>query len=264
MSFLQNFLDQWTHTPSWIKLVTLTAVITSGAVTVRFRDNYKQWKAMGPGGLPYDIRGYAIHLLAKAFVVAKEDTWDITPYDHPEKYLVAWKDASTKDKSNATKSFLSNPLPRRKGPQARALPFVVPHREKNENERRDPEIEKTYLKAYDKLVETNAQSIEWKTSVLEKRGKAMFLLPSIPMSPLVSKSAREIGHIHASDLSAHVMLSLEDSRQVIEKGWGERHGLSGTKRLSLSYLMLYSPRSVEEVEILINILQAGIDYVASE
>lgn len=105
--------------------------------------------------------------------------------------------------------------------------------------------------------------MEWKTSVLERRGEAAFVKPSIALPTLAEKSQREIGHVHASDLSGHLMLSLADARDVVAKGWGERHGLSGTRLLPLGYTMIYVPRAVEEVGVYSRIFQAGIDYVCS-
>lgn len=121
----------------------------------------------------------------------------------------------------------------------------------------------TYLDAFDALHTANSNITEWRTSVLERRGKALFLKPSMPLRTLDQQTQREICHIHGSDLSGHVTLSLADAREVIAKGWGERHRLSGTKILPLGYTMMYIPRSVEEVEVYGRIFQAGIEYLAS-
>lgn len=64
-------------------------------------------------------------------------------------------------------------------------------------------------------------------------------------------------------MSGHVTLSFADAAEVIAKGWGERHRLSGTEWIHLGYTMVYVPRSVEEVETFIRIFQAGVDYMKS-
>lgn len=56
------------------------------------------------------------------------------------------------------------------------------------------------------------------------------------------------------------MLSFPDAKEVISKGWGERHRLSGTKRIPLGYTMLYQPRSVEEVEVFVRIMRASVEF----
>ena len=65
-------------------------------------------------------------------------------------------------------------------------------------------------------------------------------------------------------MSAHVLLSLADAKEVIAKCWGERHRMSGTvAMIPLQYTFLYLPRTVEEIDILVNILEAGIEYAKS-
>lgn len=124
-------------------------------------------------------------------------------------------------------------------------------------------IAQTYLEAFDALQTANFNNTEWRTSVLERRGKALFLKPNLALRTLDQQTKREICHIHGSDLSGHVTLSLADAKEVVAKGWGERHRLSGTKFLPLGYTMMYCPRSVKEVEVYCRIFQAGIDYLAS-
>ncbi len=62
---------------------------------------------------------------------------------------------------------------------------------------------------------------------MERRGSGIFL-SDVRISPAVAVANRgEIAHFHASDCSGHVTISHADSIEVIQKGWGERHGLSG-------------------------------------
>ena len=56
-------------------------------------------------------------------------------------------------------------------------------------------------------------------------------------------------------------LSLADAKEVIEKGWAQRHGLSG-RLLPWGYVMVYAPRDEEEVEVLGRIFRAGIAFVS--
>ena len=53
---------------------------------------------------------------------------------------------------------------------------------------------------------------------------------------------------------------------VIERGWGERHPLSGISRhvpLPKEYLMIYAPRDEEELAVLELIIKASIGYMSS-
>jgi hypothetical protein len=55
---------------------------------------------------------------------------------------------------------------------------------------------------------------------------------------------------------------------VIEKGWGQRHGNAGVKALEkvagfwmpVNYVFVYAPRTMEEVDIVIEILRAAVSF----
>ena len=95
------------------------------------------------------------------------------------------------------------------------------------------------MAAYEQLGTECADIIDWRTSVLERYGQAMFLKSHFAIPSLAARSQGEICHVHMSDLSAHVMLSLPDAQEVVAKAWGERHQLSGVI-LPLGYTMLYA------------------------
>jgi hypothetical protein len=56
-------------------------------------------------------------------------------------------------------------------------------------------------------------------------------------------------------------LSLADAKEVIEKSWGRRHGLSG-KILPWGYVMVYTPRNGEEMEIWGRTFRASIAFMS--
>lgn len=65
----------------------------------------------------------------------------------------------------------------------------------------------------------------------------------------------------------HVSLAPRDARLVIERGWGERFGLSGSL-LPVTYIMVYAPRPGEaeakEAEIVERIITAGMKFMLGE
>lgn len=69
-------------------------------------------------------------------------------------------------------------------------------------------------------------------------------------------------HVHAFDGSLHVELHPEDAKVVIDKGWGERHPLAIGWRTFLpeGYMLLYAPRTAQEVEVLMKIVGAGMGW----
>ena len=70
----------------------------------------------------------------------------------------------------------------------------------------------------------------------------------------------EVTHIHPTDGSFHVSLSPADASEVIRKGWGTRHRLSGRIGLPTAYTMVYAPRSEEELSVVKRIMAAGVEY----
>ncbi|KAA6411083.1 MAG: hypothetical protein FRX48_05394 [Lasallia pustulata] len=68
-------------------------------------------------------------------------------------------------------------------------------------------------------------------SCFEKNGLALNFAPTPPTPPQqlnpTCGSSGEVCHIHASDGSMHLTLHPADAALVIERGWGQRHPLSG-------------------------------------
>jgi len=65
----------------------------------------------------------------------------------------------------------------------------------------------------------------------------------------------------------HVSLSPVDAKLVIERGWGQRFGLSGTV-LPVTYVMVYAPRQGEEEEGDLNVVErivgAAVKFMLGE
>ncbi len=68
----------------------------------------------------------------------------------------------------------------------------------------------------------------------------------------------EIAHAHPADDSLHVWLSDPDARTVIEAGWGQRFPLTFVKS---GWMMVYAPRNLDEVEMVEEIVRAGIAWI---
>lgn len=91
----------------------------------------------------------------------------------------------------------------------------------------------------------------------------MFLKEAYAVPTLIAKCKREVAHIHESDVSGHLLLPFADAKVVIEKGWGERHRMTGSALIPLGYTMLYQPRNTEELDTFMRIFEAGIEYAKS-
>ena len=66
----------------------------------------------------------------------------------------------------------------------------------------------------------------------------------------------------------HMCLSLKDAATVVSSGWGEPHILAGTDMggmmLARGLVLVYAPRTPEEVDVVLNILQASLAFATSE
>ena len=49
---------------------------------------------------------------------------------------------------------------------------------------------------------------------------------------------------------------------MVERGWGERHGLAGSRIMGvpIQYVMVYAPRNEKEVEVVVGIAKAAARY----
>jgi hypothetical protein len=68
--------------------------------------------------------------------------------------------------------------------------------------------------------------------------------------------------MHPSDNSLHVYVSPQDAREVIEKGWAQRFPV--TWLAPPSWVMLYAPRDEKEVEIVREIVRAGVCFAVGK
>jgi hypothetical protein len=69
---------------------------------------------------------------------------------------------------------------------------------------------------------------------------------------------REFAHLHpAHDGSLHMTLPPDMYHQVLAKGWGEPHPVSGT-------MMIWGPRNEEELDVVWNLVRASYEYATGD
>lgn len=126
-------------------------------------------------------------------------------------------------------------------------------------------MEQLLQAAVDELVKKHSASVVVRTSILEKSGDAILIADDIPTPHAIAKKTkREIAHLHAGagsgEFSMHMCLTPVDCKQVITKKWGERMTLAGTF-VPNEYLMIYTPRTKEELEVVKSIINAAIVFM---
>ncbi|MCJ1312235.1 hypothetical protein MMC25_005909 [Agyrium rufum] len=158
------------------------------------------------------------------------------------------------------KSHLKGLLPERKGPRPGIGKWPVPHRQVDGFASKEMnETMQTHLVT---LSESNLSHLSIQTSAYERRGPALWICqdPDGKTGNSDQPEKRELAHVHDSEGSSHVILSPKDAKEVIEKRWGERHGLSGVMVVPAGYLMIYGPKNEEELKAWKMIIAASVAY----
>ncbi|KAG2413598.1 hypothetical protein HFD88_002787 [Aspergillus terreus] len=243
------------------KEIALAVIVgTLLAITLpRAYNDYRTFLSYGPGGPPYNPLGWvASRLILQPF--AKE-VFSTTVY---ERKILAGE----------TASFLSDDtVAARKRDRPVIGPHVAPHRQLTDWAGDD--IKEKLIQRFNDLAARNPHLVKLKTSNLEMHGEAIFLADGLQnAAPVAAQVQGETAHIHRlKDSSLHVILSPADCKKLFEAGWAQRHGLSGThipgiltagKPLSLpaEYVLIYAPRTNEEVDFVMEIVAASVKYMA--
>ena len=203
--------------------------------------DYRAWVALGPGGLPVSWTGW----------------WRTTRWRMAKRDPLAPVAAAP---GRADIALLAH-LPPRAGSRPRVAPHPVPHRQIEQHAPASliPELEEWFEQA----ARTDPERLCYVPSHFEKRHRAVTLREACRCHHDALGAHGEVGHVHPSDGSMHMILSPSDARTVIERGWGERHGLAGV-RLGLppTYTMIYAPRTRAEIATITSILDAAIGYMS--
>jgi hypothetical protein len=208
---------------------------------------FQNWTALGPGGLPHTLEGYrTLQSLNKKL----RDPLDISQI------------SSRMGKPGDVQTLRN--LPKRSGKRPTIAPFAIPHRQTDQHN--SALIREKQKNIFEQIVNQNKMLVHFQKSYFEKHNEAVFLTDSTKGNQSVVPTTHgEVGHMHPSDGSMHFSLSPSDTKEVLAKGWGELHGLAGqvykeNAALSATYMMVYSPRTEEELAVVRQILQAAIRY----
>ncbi len=196
--------------------------------------DYRAWRALGVGGLPPTWRGWATMTRLRLKMTDPLATGGFGDRDGSDRLA---------------------DLPVRAGDRPRIAPHPIPHRQLGDHA---PSAAKAALAAaFDAAVAASPEALAFRPSHFERHNPAITALDCCP------GDHGEIAHIHPSDGSMHMILSPTDAATVIARAWGERHGLAGIGfGLPPTYLMIYAPRTVDEVAAIATILDAAIGHAA--
>lgn len=207
----------------------LECMILAIPVMLLIRNDYHNFLNLGPGGTPATPAGYARLTWYRLF--ALRDPFSPPPRDPSQ--------------LPAAGILRQQPLPYRPGPRP-VVAGLAPQRQLNQ-----PGNQKIYQSLKLALSDLSALSPKkfiTATSCLEKHGFALFA-----RHPLNVCGNGEVCHIHTSDKSMHMNLHPDDIKEVLEKGWGQRHPMAWTgwvhTPVPSTFVMIYAPRGKFPVSI---------------
>jgi len=201
-------------------------------------DDYKEWTAFQEtaGGLPANIFGYIAMNLVKLFAI--KDTRNpaaIAPQLPHGKHLEP------------------DTIPTRSAERPQISRWPVPQR-----------VREAILIPTDDEYAAFTQRLEtWLTKQREAgnnvvKGKAFDSLDAYFLGK------HELFHIHPVDKSLHCMLDTSDAKLLVEKGWAEWFGIAGRVGQKPGTVLVYAPRSTEEMDIMVRIWDAAISFAKDE
>ncbi|KAK6072553.1 hypothetical protein SCUP234_06024 [Seiridium cupressi] len=207
-------------------------------VLLYIKNDFNNYLNLGPGGTPATFQGY---LKINWFRL-----WTLRdPFKPPQADPASTPPAGVLSK---------NPLPIRCGPRPTVV-GIAPQRQVDQQGPRE-----CYL-ALRKILENHGNKhndyIGLGTSCFEKHGLGLF-----SRYPVNNTCMGEICHVHNSDHSMHMNLHPDDAKEVLAKGWGQRHPLAWRGRwfqmpVPRQFVMVYAPRTMDEVKIVCRIIEAA-------
>ncbi|GAD91685.1 conserved hypothetical protein [Paecilomyces variotii No. 5] len=234
-----------------IAILSFGSIVFINVALAAYRD-YKIYLSYGPGGLPYNLRGWFISSCILR-------PWGTEVFS-----------TGLYDRNPDKRKWLSSDWPPyERGQRPRLGPHPLPQRQLDQLT--DEGCKELLKSEFNKLVAANPSIIQFRPSLHEGHTRSIFLADDVPGAPVAKEMLREVSHIHATgDYSVHVVLAPQDCKKVIESGWGQRHPLDGVKfakyvfgwTIPKEYVLLYAPRTEEEVRILMQVVRASVGYMA--
>jgi len=231
------------------------ALLIGLATAVLFIHNdYQNFIKLGPGGTPSTFGGYIRINWLKLWTLS--DPFDPLPLPS-ESSVEPSRGILARRREEGTAA----PLPYRCGPRPQVV-GIAPQRQVNQFGSRECYLALRRILEHHGL--THGDELGVGTSCFEKHGLGLFA-----RYPVNNTCQGEICHVHNSDHSLHMNLHPEDAREVIEKGWGQRHPLTSRSFLfkmpvPRQFTMVYAPRTRDELKVVCEIIEAAGWWVVAK
>ncbi len=211
--------------------------------------DYHCWVAFGTGGTAPNVQGY---IKITRFRIRRALAGD------------SLADASKLPSQGI--SYLAKPLPTRQGPRPHIISRTLPQRQDpaplaDNIYKRLHELPRMYAQKYPDLLHLDKSVTEGRST------DAIYAKADLPGRKKAERDpvlGDEIAHVHPAENSLHVWLTQVDTRKVVEAGWGLRFPLASLGLCSEGWTFVYAPRSMEEVDVVSDIIRAGIGHLTGE
>lgn len=204
--------------------------------------DYRLFLSLGPGGTPSTIAGYLRIKFLELFALSD-------PYQSPPLPI------HFQPQSGYLSEIRTRPGER---PHVRG---IAPHRQTNQHA--PAAVFALMRESINVLAEHHPDILIQGTSCLEKHGPGLFVAQTQNWTPHCSG---EVCHAHPSDGSLHLTLHPADAAIILKAKRGERHPLSSggwlRRFVPAGFVMVYAPRTDEEVEIVMEIVKAAVWWIS--
>ena len=222
--------------------VMAAGALTGLALALWARRDYQAWRALGPGGLPANLRGWT-----------RTSLWRLKKRNPFSDEGFASAVGGPQDR------VALGEIPVRPAPRPKIAPWPIPHRQLDQFP--PPDMGTRVHAVFDRAVQNLQAGLHYQLSYFEKRHRAIFLREPATGHSHAQCSHGEVAHIHG-DFSMHMILSPSDCKTAMAKGWGELHPLCGVHpELPPTYLYVYPPRDEGELVVVSQLLDASIAHM---
>lgn len=227
-----------------VTLLISGVVLASLCLALWIVHDFRAWKALGEGGLPHTPRGWL--RMTRLRLVKSRATLTTGSLD-PRR-------------GSADDHVYLGPVIRRAGPRPRIAPHPIPHRQLSQFT--GTEMLNRLHSVFDDAVTSSPEVIRYQRSYFERHSDAVTLCHPQCGHVYALSTKGEVGHIHPSDGSMHMIMSPSDTATAIVGGWGELHSLAGRLELPITYMFVYAPRDETELHVVEQLLDAAIAHMS--
>lgn len=221
----------------------IISLVLGSVLTWSYYD-YQSWVSLGKGGLPHHVGGW---LTTTFYCFVGGDSMDMSGFEN--------------DIGKSWDLVVLEALEARSGTKPEIAPQPVPHRQITQVS--NIVIKQLIRDRVEQISKNNSGLLSYKKSHTEKHNKALWARDFGNINNH-SGNEGEIAHVHTSEGSLHVILSPSDAKTVMKSHWGELHPLSSAGFMeSNTYILIYAPRTIKEVNVIEQIVKASVMYTTN-